>query len=277
MPETTTPAQLTEAIQSASLQKSIICLHSSLKSFGMLAGGPDTLIQAFLAADCTLLVPTFTYPCNAPPPPNRHIPQNAYDYSQTPDVAQSEVYDKDSLMISREMGAIPARVLQTPGCVRGVHPLNSFAAIGPLAEALITQQTLFNVYGPFKAAYAHPPAHLVMVGTLLTSATPIHFAEEKAGRRLFRRWAKNADGALDEVAVGSCSDGFENLTPAVSGIETRIHVGPSLWRIFPFKAFIDQVVAAITTDPQITHCADPYCSRCNDLISGGPLLMDEMD
>jgi aminoglycoside 3-N-acetyltransferase len=99
--------------------------------------------------------------------------------------------------------------------VRGNHPLNSFSAIGPLADELIRTQSLLNVYGPLQALYKHPATYMVLIGVDLTKATPIHFAEEKAGRRLFRRWAKLLDGTVHEVAVGSCSEGFNNLAPAV--------------------------------------------------------------
>src|SRR5262245_33094712 len=45
-----------------------VCLHSSLRSFGTLDGGPDTLIDAFVSSGCTLLVPTFSYHYEQPPP-----------------------------------------------------------------------------------------------------------------------------------------------------------------------------------------------------------------
>lgn len=251
---------------------SVICLHSSLKSFGHLEGGADTLIRAFIDQGCTLLVPTFTYGCAAPPPLGRRILQNAWDDSAALQEEDTVAYDKNSTLVERDMGAIPARLLQMQGRVRGDHPFNSFSALGPLAGELIGAQTPLDVYGPFKAALSRPSARLTLVGVDLTKATPIHLAEELAGRRLFRRWARNADGAVQEVAVGSCSEGFNNLADAVREIETSVTVGQSRWRVYPFGAFIDAVTAAIVQNPQITHCADPNCTRCNDAVRGGPLL-----
>lgn len=272
MEESTSYAQLVEVIQAIGLTGSVVCLHSSLKSFGRLDGGADTLIRAFLDQGCTLVVPTFTYNCAALPPPERRISQNGWDDSSSFDEEKAAVYDKNSAMITREMGAIPARLLELEGRARGLHPLNSFAAIGLLAAELIATQSLLDVYGPLKAICDQPSARLALVGVDLTSATPIHLAEEMAGRRLFRRWARNVDGGLQEVAAGSCSDGFNNFAPALREIETSLTVGQSKWRVYPFRAFIDTVAGAIAQDPQITHCADPNCIRCHDAIRGGPLL-----
>ncbi len=254
------------------MQGSIVCLHSSLRSFGYVDGGAETVIRAFLQADCTLVVPTFTYDCEVAPPPERLILQNGFDPNQVFEAGPAQTYNPRSGMISREMGAIPARLLQMRGTARGAHPLNSFAALGPLADEIIGAQNPMNVYGPLKQVYARQPAFVALVGVDLTSATPIHFAEEKAGRRLFRRWAKNADGSTLEVEVGSCSDGFNNLQPPLKNLELNATVAESAWKVYPFKGFIDTLAQAILQNPSITHCADPDCVRCNDMVRGGPLL-----
>jgi len=265
--------QLVQAIQALGLVDGVVCLHSSLKSFGRLDGGAGTLIRAFLDLGCTLVVPAFTYACALPPPPGRDIRQNGWAAAPGGFDPQDFVpYDQNSAMVSREdMGAIPARLLQMDGRARGIHPLNSFAALGPLAHELVAAQTLLDVYGPLKALAAHPRAWLVLAGVDLTKATPIHLAEELSGRRLFRRWAGTVDGRIQEVAVGSCSEGFNRLAPSVQSIETRMTVGKSEWRVYPFGAFIDAATGAIVQDQNITHCDYPDCVRCNDAVRGGPL------
>lgn len=272
MESSTSYAQLVEVIQAIGLAGSVVELHSSLKSFGHLDGGADTLIQAFLDQGCTLLVPTFTYAGSVPPPSDRQIRQNGWGDIELFELENVEAYDKKSKLASREMGAIPARLLEWEARVRGDHPLNSFAALGPLADELIASQSPLDVYGPLKSICDQPSAWLALIGVDLTKATPIHLAEEMSGRRLFRRWTRNAEGALQESAVGSCSDGFNNFAPALRQIETSLTVGQSKWRLYPFKAFIETVTETIAQDPQITHCADPYCARCNDAVRGGPLL-----
>lgn len=270
--KTTSPAQVAAAIQTAGLSNGLVCLHSSLKSFGHLEGGPETVIRAFLQAGCTLVVPAFTYECEVPAPPDRRIARNGQGSSGSMDPGQARPFDPESALISPEMGAIPARLLETEGRRRGMHPLNSFAALGPLADEIIATQGPLNVYGPLKALYTRENAWIVLMGVGLTSATPVHLAEETAGRRLFRRWALTGGGRVREVEVGSCSDGFDNLQPFLSSVEMIVRAGESTWKIYPFRPFIDLLAEAIVRDPAITRCADRDCLRCNDAVRGGPLL-----
>jgi aminoglycoside 3-N-acetyltransferase len=266
--------KVVQAIESAGMASSVIALHASLKSFGYLEGGAETVVRAFLDTGCTLVVPTFTYNCQVPPPPGWSLAHNGDEDRAPFDTEQIAAFNSASLMIERSMGAIPAFILSQQARVRGDHPLNSFAAIGPRAAEIIAAQGMLNVYGPYKKMYTWNDAYLLLIGVGLTRATPIHFAEERAGRRLFRRWARQADGTVIEVEEGSCSSGFDHFDPVVSGIEKTIRVNESLWRMFPFKLFINTIAAAIIQTPTITHCDDPNCIRCRDMVQGGPLLSE---
>lgn len=272
MIHSTTYADLIHAVHSSGLAGGVIALHSSLKSFGQVDGGAGTVVRAFLEASCTLVVPTFTYGAQVPPPPGWSLAQNGEEGDSSEDAEPVTPFDLSGPVIERSMGAIPAHILSCAGRVRGNHPLNSFAAVGPLAAEIIAAQSLLNVYGPYKQMYARQDAFVLLIGVGLTRTTPVHFAEERAGRRLFRRWAKYADGTVYEVEVGSCSEGFDQLDPAVSQIEHTIQVSGSRWRVFPFRTFVDTVAAAVIQNPAITHCADPACVRCRDMTLGGPLL-----
>ncbi|MBI5958688.1 MAG: AAC(3) family N-acetyltransferase [Chloroflexi bacterium] len=268
----TTYADVVRAIESAGLVDRVIALHSSLKSFGHLEGGAETVVRAFLDTGCTLVVPTFTYGCQVSPPPGWTLAQNGDEGRHPFDMEHVTGFDSASPMIERSMGAVPAYILSLRARVRGDHPLNSFAAIGPQAAEIIAAQGMLNVYGPYKKMITRSDAYVLLIGVGLTRTTPIHFGEEQSGRRLFRRWAKQADGKVMEVEVGSCSDGFNHFDPVVNGIEKTIQVGDSQWRIFPFKPFIDTIAAVINQTPTITHCDDPDCIRCRDMVLGGPLL-----
>jgi aminoglycoside 3-N-acetyltransferase len=271
MNNTITYADLIQAIDAAGLRQGVIALHSSLKSFGHLEGGPETLVRAFLDAGCTLVVPTFTYSCQAAPPPGWSLNQNANVHQTDAAYDLVEGYDSASMIIEPSMGAVPACILSLPGRVRGSHPLNSFAAVGPHAVELIDAQADFSVYGPYKKMTLWANAYLVLIGVGLTRATPVHYGEERAGRHLFHQWAKRVDGTVREVEVGSCSEGFDHFNPVVSEIEKTIQVGSSRWRVFPFGAFIDAIAAAVIQTPSISHCDNPGCARCRDMALGGPL------
>ena len=108
------------------------------------------------------------------------------------------------------------------------------------------------------------------MGVNLNRATIIHYAEQKAARAQFVRWANDPNGKPAVCRAGGCSEGFENLSEAVKPVERNITVGSSFWRCFPAKEMTDICVKAIRENPHITHCRNPGCSRCNDAIMGGP-------
>lgn len=265
---------ISDAINRLGLANQVVCLHSSIKSFGYVEGGAPTIFEAFLKKGCTLLVPTFYYHAIVPPPVDRRIPQNGYDYARMEDCRFDDVeaYLGADTMIDKSMGAIPAALLRRTDKVRGNHPICSFAGIGPEAQIILKTQTPLAVYAPYQAIYKRTDARLLLMGVDLTKATPIHFAEQLSGRRLFRRWAKTSETEVVETEVGGCSDGFNHLAPYVSTIEQSVRVGESLWRSFPFQGFVDGIIEAIRSDDSITHCGNKDCERCNDAVQGGPLL-----
>lgn len=214
------------------------------------------------------MVPTFTYEMSVPPPAGLALPQNGMDSYWE---AQTDVpiYSAESTAVSDDMGAVPKALVQTPGRVRGDHPLDSFSAVGPLAHNLIDGQTGTDVYAPFRSL-AKNGGYVVLIGVGLTSMTLLHEAERLAGRNLFWRWAKDRDGGTVSVRVGGCSDGFEALAPALSGLERTHRVGQSLWHVYSVQETLDRAFAAIFAEPSITHCDDAVCSRCHDVALGGP-------
>jgi aminoglycoside 3-N-acetyltransferase len=265
-------AEILSTVRKMKLSDCIAILHSSLKSFGSVGGGADAVIDAFRDAGCTLIVPTFTYECQLPPPQGQTILRNGMDSTYVVDRDKAQGYSPIENKISHDMGAIPARILRRPERIRGGHPLNSFAGLGPRASELMGCQEPLNVFGSMKQIYLDPAAVIILAGVGLTKATAVHYAEERSGRRLFRRWAKMSDGTEVEVEEGGCSEGFEKLAPFVSAVEKQARAGESLWRIFPLRGFIDAIVPVLRENPSITHCVDENCARCNDAARGGPLL-----
>lgn len=261
------------AIQEAGLAGAPVCLHASLSSFGPVEGGAGAVVEAFSQAGCTLLVPAFTYRSHVPTPAEHFLIGNGEDRVTTPAGASPVAFDPRDSFVTPEMGVIPAALPLRPDHVRSTHPLCSFAAIGPRAQALLAMQTDQNVYAPYQALYDATEGFLLLAGVGLTRATPIHFAEQLSGRTLFQRWTLDARRGLVRCAVGSCSEGFERLAPALADIEQKRQVGASDWRIFPFRAFVDACRDVIRGEPAITHCNDPACLRCRDATAGGPRVI----
>ena len=266
--------ELDTAIRELGLPGRVVCVHSSLRSFGTVEGGADTVIDTFLDAGCTLLVPSHSWGFATNHVPGMRPPQNGWDYSMNvaPPVYHG-AFSTASNAIDRKMGAIPRAVLARPERLRGDHPLASFSAIGPLAADLIGGQHGAAVHAPLRAL-GDTDGAIVMVGVGLTRMTLLHLAEQEAGRTQFQRWALDARGDTMMVESGGCSEGFEQIAPVLAPVETRLAVGKSTWRAFDAAEVITRASEAIDANPAITHCFQRSCRRCDDAARGGPVLTE---
>ena len=275
-----TPAITTSVIRSAirklGLDGKPACVHSSLRSFGRVEGGASAVVDAFLLEGCTLLVPAFscrTY--SVSPPAHLQFRRNATDYEALAEIGMNaeRIFDPDTCAeIDENMGAISAEVVTCEGRRRGNHPICSFAAVGPLAGPLVAGQEGDNAFALFEAL-AQLGGSVVLVGVTLRKMTMIHLAEKRAGRVLFRGWAKGQDGQPVAVEGGACSAGFPKLASVLSPLLREAEVGESPWRVYPAADTLRVITQAIRDDPRITHCGKDPCPRCDDLIAGGPVLV----
>ena len=91
------------------------------------------------------------------------------------------------------------------------------------------------------------------MGIDFTGVTAIHYAEQQAGRTLFRAGAniqgKNNSKQVVEVSIGSCSDGFNSLRATLLSFEQKQLVGNSKWSSFEFNNFINVCKQKIITTP----------------------------
>ncbi|MBN2389677.1 MAG: AAC(3) family N-acetyltransferase [Anaerolineae bacterium] len=240
------------AVTQMDLAEQPLCVHASLRSFGHVQDGAQTVVEGLLQQGCTVMVPTHSY--NA-----YHIP-TPKNGTVDPSVP---VYTPDSNAIdAQNMGAIPVYVLHKAGRVRGNHPLDSFTAFGPLASQLAESQSPEDVYAPVRSL-EQLGGYIVMMGVGLNRLTALHHAERLAGRPLFRLWAKGADGRPIQARLGGCSEGFVNFDPVLAPIERQVRVGQSLCRVFPVEPMLTLAIAAIRANPMITHCGNADCDECN--------------
>lgn len=252
-----------------------LMLHVSLRSLGTpIAGGADTLLDALLTRGRTVLVPAFTEPQFGLPAPAALRPaRNGVDYGKfpaEPPLPDSSAYSPGCGLINARLGVFAATTIKRCGAVRGDHPLNSFAALGPLAEELIAAQTPADVYGPIRELAARE-GRILLIGVGLNRMTAIHLAEQQSGRRLFLRWAKATDGRVSMFEVGSCSEGFPRLEPALRQYACPAAIGDSQLRAYPARQVLDAASAAMREDQGITYCGDSDCLLCRDSIAGGPV------
>ncbi len=270
-----TREDISKAINILGLSQKPICVHSSLRSFGWVEGGAEGIVQCFLEQGCTMLVPTFSWSYSEVPPNELRPMRNGcgdYSWVVTKEREASDIYTPECNEIDKhDMGAIPSTILRMRNRKRGNHPLNSFTAIGSLAEQLITKQEPNNVYAPL-STMAELEGEVVLMGVGLKRMTALHLAEQMAGRNLFRRWSTDLSGTPMMVEVGGCSDGFINFESLLSPLEKNLTVGNSNWRVISMNKLLSIAQEAITQNPLITHCGDSSCERCNDAVLGGPIL-----
>ncbi|WP_103355796.1 AAC(3) family N-acetyltransferase [Amycolatopsis sp. CA-128772] len=267
--------QLTNAVDELAPPDRPVMVHASLRSFGApIEGGADALLDALLAGNRTVLVPSFTEPqFGVAPPAGLRPARNGVDYAgfpATPVPGNGPRYTADCGLVNPGLGVLPAAVIGRPGAVRGTHPLNSFAALGPLADELIPARGPSDVYGPI-CELAARGGLILLIGVGLDRMTALHLAEQQSGRRLFLRWARGADDRVAMVEVGSCSEGFPRLEPALRAHARTAVVGESRWRAFPARPTLATATATIRADQEITGCADRGCLLCRDSIAGGPI------
>lgn len=265
-----TSGDISSAILRFGMQGKPVLMHSSLKSFGFLEGGPATLIGAFLEQGCTLMAPAFSYSYSVQAV--TFPAQNGWDYNNYMGDCfnYNNIFTTSCNDVAQSMGAFPKAMLKYPGRKRGYHPLNSFVAVGPLAGRLVDGQTPANLYAPVKEL-RKLGGYILLAGVDLTSMTAIHSAEQDSGRNVFIRWANGLDGRPIETAIGSCSRGFNIFNRYLKDIETRCFVGESLWRVFPADVAVQRCTDAIKQNQSITRCRYPGCKRCRDALLGGPV------
>ncbi len=262
------------AIDTLKIQNSSVLIHSSMKSFGAkIDGNANTIINAFLKRNCTIITPSFTYDNEISPALD--ILQNGIgdgSYYKLRENLPIKCFDVNSKDLSVEhMGIFAKTVLQNENSIRGNHALNSFTALGENAKALVKDQNNKDVYAPLKKL-CEDDGYVLLMGTSLESATIIHYAEQLAGRTLFVRWAYDKNKKPIPLAVGSCSDGFDNLYGVLKDYASEITVGSSKWFCYKAKDIVKVCADYIKKHPEITHCNNKNCDRCNDAILGGPIL-----
>ena len=269
---------LRSALKQLGLEGRSVCVHSSIKSFGdHLENGFDGLLSSFIDCGCTVMAPTFSKMFMQQPDGLYQPEQNGTAYGDeifaTPfKYDPSLIYSPDTTQIATIfMGAFPTFLVQQPGRVRGAHPINSFTAIGPKAHQLIDGQTWRNVYAPFEALI-EDDGYILLLGVHLDHTTLIHYAEQQAGRTLLVRWANDAQRQIQPCFIGTCSVGFQNFYPYVQDLETQIKVGNSLWRCFKAKDLAERCTQVLREHPEVSHCGDPGCLKCNHMALGGPIL-----
>ena len=251
---------LLEGLRILRLGEAPVIVHSSLKSFGHVEGGAQTVISALAAVFETVVVPTFTYKTMITPmvgPAN-----NGISYGSGTDQNRMAEFFTPDMPADPLMGIIPETLRKHPGARRSDHPIQSFAGFN--AGKVLAAQTFADPLAPL-GALEKAGGWVVLLGVDHTVNTSIHYAEKLAGRRTFIRWALTPKGVVECPHFPGCSAGFQAIAPDLVRFTRRVRIGEALIQAVPIKAIFKAVIARIKNDPLALLCQQEDCERCGQI------------
>src|SRR5512145_23286 len=112
--------ELKTGLAKLGLGKSLVIAHASLKAFGHIEGGADTLLEALLDSVHGIIMPTFTYKTMLNP--DVGPPRNGITYGSETDLNKmAEAYRPD-MPADKMMGILPETLRRHPRAKRSMHP-----------------------------------------------------------------------------------------------------------------------------------------------------------
>lgn len=239
-----------------------VLVHTSLKAFGEVHGGPDALLGALLGAFNTVVAPTFTYKTMITPEVGPA--DNGITYGSGKDTNRMAEFFTPEMPADPLMGSLPETLRKRPNALRSSHPILSFAAVSSdaAAQAILSAQDLAEPLGPVHILRAEQ-GWVLLLGVDHTVNTSLHYAERLAGRKQFTRWALTQQGIVECPGFPGCSDGFQAIAPRLQGMARHVGVGSAFITAVPLVAQTETALAMLAADPQALLCSRPDCERCN--------------
>lgn len=236
---------------------SLVIAHASIAAFGEVAGGADTVVGSLLSTCGTVIMPAFTYRTMVIPPVGP--PDNAIDYGSTDEENRTAEFFRLEMPADAAMGVVAEALRQHSMATRSTHPLLSFSGVN--AEEALQSQTLEEPLAPI-GWLAEYDGDVLLLGVGHTVNTSLHFAENKAGRKQFLRWALTPRGVVACPGWPGCSDGFQAIAPRLEGVVRRVPLGGSVAEVVPLRDLIHIAVSWIHEDPRALLCDRLGCKRC---------------
>jgi aminoglycoside 3-N-acetyltransferase len=250
--------ELKTGLAKLGLGKSLVIAHASLKAFGHIEGGAETMVEALLDSVRGVIMPTFTYKTMLNP--DVGPPRNGITYGSEADLNKmAEAYHPD-MPADKMMGTLPETLRKHPKAKRSMHPIQSFA--GVRADAILNSQTIYNPLAPI-GALAERDGWVLLLGVDQRVNTSIHYAEKLGGRMQFIRWALLQDRVVECPGFPGDSEGFEALAPDVEKYTRRVEIGNALVQAVHLNSLIKVVVDQLNKNPFALLCQRQDCERCN--------------
>ncbi|MFD7862413.1 aminoglycoside N(3)-acetyltransferase [Streptomyces sp. NPDC059783] len=222
----------------------VLMVHASLRAVGPVEGGADTVVRAVreaLGPEGTLVVPSFT-PENSDTSPHFRARVHGLDAEAREAVRAAMPAFDPATTPAPSMGRLSETVRTSPGAARSAHPQTSFAAVGPLAPAVLDGHRPDCHLGEDSPLARLDALHaqVLLLGTGYATCTAFHLAEYRTPsppRRTYRcvvrdsgrhHWWTYEDVALDDSDFAALGADFER-----SGADIRTApVGSATARLF---------------------------------------------
>ena len=266
---------LAKGLRILGLSNKPVAAHCSLRSFGHVAGGAESVLHALRSVCSTILIPGFQCAAKVLPPPELRYRQNGCNYAVHFDLINPpEPFDVHVAPLYPKLGAVCHAFARQAGTLRSQHPWHSWLGVGEQAAAWLADHPWESTNRPLERLAA-AGGYVVLLGVGLSACTAVHLAEEQAGRRPFIRWAMDTERVIREVATSGCAKGFESLMPFCRDLFRSEQIGPCLAQAAPVAELINRLAPVIRDQPEVTRCT-PECRRCQDAILWGPLPPDSL-
>ncbi|WP_328891986.1 aminoglycoside N(3)-acetyltransferase [Streptomyces sp. NBC_00316] len=228
-----------------------LMVHAAISSVGWTTGGGVALVQALrdaVGTTGTLVVPAFTTYLTDPATwVQRPVPRDWW-----PTVREAMIaFDPDLHPAQPPLGRLPELVRSLPGARRSAHPLYSFAAAGPRADAVLARHALpfgMGSHSPL-AALCRGDAKVLMIGVGWDRCTVLHLSEHLTaypGRRSHRmdiprstpsgptRWEPSRQLVMYEGDYGAIGTEATRC-----GLAVRGHIGAARTLLAPAADLVD--------------------------------------
>lgn len=248
----------TSALKSLDLGKKPAIAHASLRSFGAVRGGAETVLETLLACLSGLMMPAFTYKTMITPeigPPN-----NGLVYGSGRDLNLMALPFRYKMCVDPMIGMLAEVLRHSPGAMRTSHPILSF--VGVKVNDALVMQTLYSPLAPI-GWLADRDGWVLLLGVDHTVNTSIHYGEKMAGRSQFVRWAWSGKRIVECPGFPNCSDGFEAIRPEVQQVTRRVQIGEGFIEAIPLQTLLQITETRIKENPLALLCQRDTCNRCD--------------
>jgi len=235
-----------------------VIAHASLRAFGLIDGGAESLSHTLLASSRGVIMPAFTYKTMVTPGVGPR--DNGLRYGSDEGLNRMAEPFHPRMPVDPMIGALAETLRRHPSARRTFHPIQSFAGVN--TDAVLHTQTIHSPLAPI-GALAEQDGWVLLLGVDHTVNTSIHYAEKLAGRRQFVRWAMLKDRIIECPGFPGDSSGFNQIADDLEKAVRRVEIGHALIQAIPLKALIKTVVERIKQDPLALLCQREDCERCN--------------